>query len=108
MAGRDYLSLGDWNAYCSMCGRKRKASELVKNWQGMYRCPQHNEARHPQDFVRAVPDVQTPPWVQPAGTVFADIPDFIVTESYVASVDLFAAEVQYGIATESGTPLLTE
>lgn len=66
MTGRaDHLVLGDWNAVCEMCGRKRKASMLVKNWQGGWRCPEHNEARQPQDFVRAVPDTQTPPWVQP-------------------------------------------
>jgi hypothetical protein len=61
----DYLELGDFNAACSMCGRKRKASEMVKNWQGYYRCREHNEVRHPQDFVRGVQDIQTPPWVQP-------------------------------------------
>jgi hypothetical protein len=67
MGRADYLKLGDYNAYCSMCGFKRKAGELVRNWQGMYRCPEHNEVRHPQDFVRAVPDVQTPPWTQRLG-----------------------------------------
>jgi hypothetical protein len=48
-----------------MCGRKRKASELVKNWQGQYRCPEHNEPRQPQDFVKGVVDIQTVPWEQP-------------------------------------------
>lgn len=61
----DYYEEGDWNAACSMCGRKAKASWLVKNWQGFYRCPNHNETRHPQDFVRAIPDTLSPPWVQP-------------------------------------------
>lgn len=61
----DHLELGDWNAACSMCGRKRKASTMVKNWQGLYRCPEHNEPRQPQDFVRGTQDIQTPPWVQP-------------------------------------------
>lgn len=61
----DFWEPGDWNAACSMCGRKRKASQMVKNWQGLYRCPEHNEPRHPQDFVRAVPDNQTVPWAQP-------------------------------------------
>lgn len=61
---RDFFAEGDWNIACSMCGRKRKASELVKNWQGMYRCPEHNDERHPQDFVRAAPDVQTVPYAQ--------------------------------------------
>lgn len=64
MGRADYLDLGTWNAACSMCGAKRKASELVKNWQGLYRCPGCNEPRQPQDFVRAVPDNQTVPWVQ--------------------------------------------
>ena len=67
---RDRLDLGDWNAVCSECGRKRKASEMVKNWQGMYRCPEHNEPRHPQEYVRAVPDIQTPPWTQPPADDF--------------------------------------
>jgi hypothetical protein len=47
-----------------MCGRKRKASTLERNWQGLYRCPEHNEPRQPQDFVRAIPDIVTPSWVQ--------------------------------------------
>jgi hypothetical protein len=61
----DFLEVGDWNAACSMCGRKRKASQMVQNWQGLYRCPEHNEPRQPQDFVRGVPDIQTPAWIQP-------------------------------------------
>jgi len=35
-------------------------------------CEEHWEIRQPQDFVRATPDVQTPPWTQPMPTnVFA-------------------------------------
>ena len=70
MGQADYLDLGSWNASCSMCGRKRKAGMLVRNWQGMWRCPEHNEERHPKDFVRAVPDIQTPPWTQPQSDTF--------------------------------------
>lgn len=66
MTGRaDYLELGDWNSVCYECGRKRKASTLLRHWQGYYVCPEHWEPRQPQDFVRSVPDNQTPPWVQP-------------------------------------------
>lgn len=61
----DYYKEGDWNAVCSMCGRKRKGSELVRNWQGQWRCPEHNEPRHPQDFVKAKADLQTVPFDQP-------------------------------------------
>ena len=60
----DFWQPGDWNAACSLCGRKRKASGMVKNWQGQWRCPEHNEPRQPQDFVRGVLDIQAPAWVQ--------------------------------------------
>lgn len=67
----DYLDLGDWNAVCYECGRKRKASTLLRYWQGYYVCEEHWEMRQPQDFVRSIPDVQTPPWTQPMpGNVF--------------------------------------
>ena len=67
MGRADFYEEGGWNVRCSMCGFKRKASTMVKNWQGMYRCPEHDEPRYSQDFVRAVPDVVTPPWTQPGG-----------------------------------------
>lgn len=104
MTGRaDYLELGSWNAVCYECGRKRKASMLVKHWQGYYVCPEHNEPRQPQDFVRSVPDVQTPPWTQPAADVFA-ITDFLCTE---ASDTTTLSPMNY-ICTETLYPLETE
>ena len=66
MSKADYLALGDWNAVCFECGHKFKASQLRRHWQGYYVCEKHWEPRQPQDFVRAVSDVQTPPWAQPA------------------------------------------
>jgi hypothetical protein len=69
----DYLELGTWNATCYECGRKRKANTLVRNWQGYYVCRQHNESRQPQDFVRNIPDVITPPWAQPVSDTFRAI-----------------------------------
>lgn len=65
----DHYLPGDWNVACSMCGRKRKASQLVRNWQGLWRCPEHNEPRQPQDFVRAVPDIQGVPFAQPESDI---------------------------------------
>ena len=91
----DYLKLGDWNAACSMCGCKRKASELVLNWQGQYRCPKHNEPRQPQDFVRAVPDIQAVPWAQDESNFFIDLDDYIVTQTGI------------DITTESGVLLVS-
>ena len=66
----DRLVLGDWNVVCSLCGFKRKASMMVKNWQGYWRCPEHNEPRQPQDFVRGEQDIQTVPWSQPPNVVY--------------------------------------
>lgn len=65
MGNADYLLLGDWNVQCFQCGRKLKSSRAVRNWQGYFVHPEHNEPRQTQDFVRGVPDNQIPPWVQP-------------------------------------------
>ena len=68
----DYLELGGWNVVCYQCGRKRKASMMLRYWQGYFVCPEHWESRQPQDFVRGIPDIQTPPWTQPMpGPIFA-------------------------------------
>ena len=80
MGKADYLELGSWNALCYSCGFKFKASMLKRHWQGYYVCERCWEPRHPQDFVRSVPDVQTPPWAQPMPADSFRIPggDFIV------------------------------
>lgn len=74
----NYLVLGDYNAACYECGRKRKASKLKKNWKGYYVCPEHWEPRHPQDYVTGVPETDPPRWVQPQTDVFvaSGVPDF--------------------------------
>lgn len=66
---QNFYKPGQWNAICYVCGRKFKSSELKKNWKGYWVCSRDWEPRHPQDFVRAVPDVQTPPWVQPPSDI---------------------------------------
>lgn len=63
MSSFEYYS-GQWNVRCSMCGLTRKSGELVKNWQGQWRCPRHNEPRHPQDFVRTVSKETVPDFQQ--------------------------------------------
>lgn len=71
MGRADFLKLGDWNAICDRCGFKFKASELRKTWQGFMVCRKDWEERQPQDFVKGVPDIQTPPWTRPpAGDIF--------------------------------------
>lgn len=60
-----------WLAICDRCGQKFQASELRLEWTGLRVCPKDFESRHPQDFVKGVPDKQNPPWVRPeAADVF--------------------------------------
>ena len=66
MSGRaDYLDVGNFNALCDRCGGKYKASELKFEWDGLYVCPTCWEPRNPLDYVKGVPDIQTPPWTRP-------------------------------------------
>lgn len=62
---QSYYKDGDYNAVCWECGSTRKFSELKKHWKGYYVCPEHWEPRHPQDFVRGIPDRQAVPHSQP-------------------------------------------
>lgn len=87
----DFLQLGDYNTVCYQCGFKRKASYLVRNWQGYYVCPEHNEPRQPQDFVRGVPDIQMPPWTQPRPTA-----TFTFNHQYLGMSDGISKVFQLG------------
>ena len=96
-----------------MCGRKRKAAELVRNWQGLYRCPEHNEPRQPQDFARGVPDKMGVPWAQPETDIYVGptiIPTFpvsIIPNPLVLSAGtvFFASETGSLFGTENGLDL---
>lgn len=103
----DYLELGTYNAVCSMCGRKAKANQLERNWQGLYRHPYCNEPRQPQDFVRNVPDIMTIPWGQPQEVAY--VPSTGVTFPLTAAPSpLLLSEVSADLLTEAGGDLLTE
>lgn len=66
----DFYSPGEYNVACFQCGRKFKSGVMRKHWQGYLVCPEHWEPRHPQDFVRAVPDYMGVDNAQPPGDVF--------------------------------------
>ena len=57
---KDYFKHGDYNAFCDVCGFKYKASELRKRWDGMMCCKDDWEPRHPQEFLRSVPERKIP------------------------------------------------
>lgn len=102
MGRADYYKLGDYNAVCYECGRKFKASTLKLHWQGYYVCPEHWEPRQPQDFVRAQPDLQTPPWTQPRPADVFVFGDELITENsnLVENLDKILTEDYYPITTE--------
>jgi hypothetical protein len=49
---RNHLQLGNWNALCDSCGRKFKASQLQRRWDGLMVCAEDYEVRHSMDFLR--------------------------------------------------------
>ena len=65
MSYKSRYDRGSWAVICDSCGRKYKASELQKRWDGLMVCQDDWEPRQPQDFVRGVADNQAPPWTRP-------------------------------------------
>jgi len=85
-----------------MCFAKRKADELVKNWQGQYRCKEHDEPRHPQDFLKAIPDNPSVPYVQDPSFSFAfDV--ILLEDSY--STPFVGEDI---MLTEDNNPILMD
>ena len=78
---------------------------LRRHWQGMYRCTKCWEPRQPQDFVRAIPDIQTPPVVQPEpADIFVALSEGITTEvgsDIYGNFDYILTELSEIINTES-------
>ncbi|MDE2468977.1 MAG: hypothetical protein KGL35_09600 [Bradyrhizobium sp.] len=56
---------GDWNTICDRTGFKIKASDGAFEWNGGFVRGKSYEERHPQDFVRGVPDMQRAPFARP-------------------------------------------
>jgi len=59
---------GDWNAIDDVSGLQVKASELTRQWDGLMTTDP--EERHPQDFLRSVPDRIRVPWTRPDSNTF--------------------------------------
>lgn len=108
MGARDYYKLGDHNAICYVCGFKRKASEMLRRWDGVYVCREDWEPRQPQDFVRG-PTKETPPaWTQPEPpdvflNSFAPLTNIVVgTPSIYVGGVLKTSGVDYTITLPQG------
>jgi hypothetical protein len=68
---------GDHWAVCDRCGFDFRSSKLRKEWTGAIVCSNCWEPRHPQDFIRAVKDDQSP-----KGLVNPEPEDTFVTVTY--------------------------
>jgi hypothetical protein len=75
-----YYKPGQWNVVCDRCGQEFKSGELRKTWDGLWVCDKDFEVRHPQDFIRGVPDYQAPPFTRPEN------PDGTSQVAYAASI----------------------
>lgn len=75
---QNWLKLGDYNAICDSCGRKYKASTMLKRWDGLFVCKEDYEIRHPQEFLRVRADKQSVPIPRPEPT-----PDHFINVCYL-------------------------
>lgn len=55
---------GKWKAICDSCGFEFFNDELRDRWDGFKVCKADWEPRHPQEFLRNVPE-STIPWSRP-------------------------------------------
>jgi hypothetical protein len=79
---------GAWNAQCDICGRTFKNFHLAKAWDESMRCEACWEPRHPQDFIRPIMDVQSPPWARPWIPVLADASLTVIMNTVTPFVQL--------------------
>ena len=82
MAKTTRYAKGDYNVICDYSGRKVKASECKKTWDGFFVHKDYWEPRHPQDFVRGTVDEQKVPIARP------EAPDQFVEPDEVKKEDL--------------------
>lgn len=56
---------GEWTVLCDACGRKFKANQLQRRWDGLMVCMGDWEPRQPQDFVKGIAEHIAAPWTRP-------------------------------------------
>ena len=61
MSGKTTYKKGDYNVICDYSGFKCKRSECKLTWDGRLVLKRFWYERHPQDFIKGIPDDQTVP-----------------------------------------------
>jgi hypothetical protein len=72
---QNHLISGNWNALCDSCGRKFKALDLLKRWDGLMVCQEDWETRHPQTLLKVQREKITVPFVRPYPAQDSYVPD---------------------------------
>lgn len=87
-AGNNYRR-GDWDVIDDRTGFKVKASETVREWTGLRVHWTQVDPRHPQDFVRGVPDRQKVPFTRPeSAAVYIGVAAILIDDfSWFATED---------------------
>lgn len=74
---KDFFKDGEWNVIDPISGKKLKSSKMRRRWDGQMISEETLDPRHPQDFVRGVPDNQSVPFAYPEPTdQFVDDPGY--------------------------------
>lgn len=87
MATNRFIS-GEWNVLCDSCGRKFKASELKKRWDGFMVCAEDWEPRHIADFIKAPKGEKPIPWSRPEPSDVSVGPTYISTSTGTQDTDI--------------------
>ena len=72
---QNHLIPGNWNALCDSCGRKFKALDLQKRWDGLMVCREDWESRHPQDLLKVQREKIAVPFSRPYPAQDSYVPD---------------------------------
>lgn len=100
------FELGKWLVTCDRCGFRRKApDEVTKTWDNFIVCAPHIkdcfETRHPQEFVRSRPDIQTVPYTRPEPAMLDQSPAF---NCAAATLRVYSAsDFQFPLTVAKGT-----
>jgi hypothetical protein len=75
---KTWFKPGSWNVICERTGFKVKAGDIREEWTGARVDKRFWESRHPQEFLKLKPDIQSVPWSFRPADQFTDIPNLLV------------------------------
>jgi len=78
----NYYKKGDNNVICDFSGFKAKSTDCKYMWNGLFVLKEFWEARQPLDYIKGIPDDQSPNVSRPGG------PDVFLSPGEVTPSDL--------------------